>query len=143
MAKEAVWRLWSVRAGLWQPLWRRLGPGRLPEPGRLPGPGEDDRGFVERVAEAVSSWFGADEGRHRHHRGRGPKGYARSDDRIREDVSDLLGDDWLVDATEIEVAVVNSEVTLSGTVDGREQRRRAEDIAEVRCRAYTSRTISG
>ena len=92
--------------------------------------GEDDRGFVERVAEAVSSWFGADEGRHRHHRGRGPKGYARSDDRIREDVSDRLGDDWLVDATEIEVAVVNSEVTLSGTVDGREQRRRAEDIAE-------------
>jgi hypothetical protein len=92
--------------------------------------GDDDRGFIERVGEAVSSWFGTDEGQHRHHRGRGPKGYARSDDRIREDVSDRLGDDWLVDATEIEVAVLNGEVTLSGTVDGREQRRRAEDIAE-------------
>jgi hypothetical protein len=41
-----------------------------------------------------------------------------------------LGDDWLVDATEIEVAVLNGEVTLSGTVDRREQRRRAEDVAE-------------
>ncbi len=91
---------------------------------------EDDRGFIERVAEAVSSWFGSDEGQYRHHRGRGPKGYARSDDRIREDVSDRLGDDWLVDATEIEVAVLNGEVTLSGTVDRREQRRRAEDVAE-------------
>jgi hypothetical protein len=92
--------------------------------------GDDDRGFIERVAEAVSSWFGSDEGQYRHHRGRGPKGYSRSDDRIREDVSDRLGDDWLVDATDIEVAVVNGEVTLSGSVNGREQRRRAEDIAE-------------
>jgi len=90
---------------------------------------EDDRGFIERATDAVSSWFGGSEGQ-RHHRGRGPKGYARSDDRIREDVSDRLGDDWLVDATEIEVVVVGGEVTLSGTVNGRDQRRRAEDIAE-------------
>jgi hypothetical protein len=90
---------------------------------------EDDRGFIERATDAVSSWFGGGEGP-RHYRGRGPKGYARSDDRIREDVSDRLGDDWLVDATEIEVMVLNAEVTLSGTVNSRDQRRRAEDIAE-------------
>jgi osmotically-inducible protein OsmY len=103
---------------------------------------EDDRGFIERATDAVSSWFGGGEGP-RHHRGRGPKGYARSDDRIREDVSDRLGDDWLVDATEIEVSVVSGEVTLSGTVNSRDQRRRAEDIAESVSGASTSRTTSG
>jgi hypothetical protein len=35
-----------------------------------------------------------------------------------------------VDATEIEVTVSDAEVTLTGTVTSREQRRRAEDIAE-------------
>ncbi|WP_139812138.1 BON domain-containing protein [Ensifer aridi] len=64
------------------------------------------------------------------YRGRGPKGYQRSDERIREDVCDRLSDDRSVDASEIEVRVSNCEVTLSGTVEGREQKRRAEDCAE-------------
>jgi hypothetical protein len=62
--------------------------------------------------------------------GRGPKGYQRSDSRIREDVCDRLTDAADVDATEIEVAVDNGEVTLSGTVRGRDQKRRSEDLAE-------------
>jgi len=64
------------------------------------------------------------------HRGRGPKGYQRSDERIREDVNDRLTDDPHVDASDIEVAVQNREVTLSGTVHSRFERRHAEDIAE-------------
>jgi hypothetical protein len=64
------------------------------------------------------------------HRGRGPKDYTRSDERIHEDVCQRLTDDPWVDASEIEVAVSNSEVTLSGTVENRETRRRAEDCAE-------------
>jgi Flp pilus assembly secretin CpaC len=40
-------------------------------------------------------------------------------------------DDRDVDASEITVEVVNSEVTLSGTVDDRWQKRRAEDIADA------------
>lgn len=64
------------------------------------------------------------------HRGKGPKDYRRSDDRIREDVSDRLADDERVDASEIEVLVSNSEVTLAGIVDSREAKRRAEDLAE-------------
>jgi len=63
---------------------------------------------------------------HSHH-GRGPKGYARSDDRIREDMSDRLTDDWVVDASNIEVTVSRGEVTLAGTVDSRDEKRRAED----------------
>jgi hypothetical protein len=63
------------------------------------------------------------------HRGRGPRGYTRSDDRIREDVSDWLMEDRYVDASEIDVTVSNGEVTLAGTVDSRDMKRRAEDIA--------------
>jgi Flp pilus assembly secretin CpaC len=36
----------------------------------------------------------------------------------------------VVDASDVEVNVSNCEVTLSGTVDNREERRRAEDCAE-------------
>ncbi len=50
------------------------------------------------------------------HRGRGPRNYTRSGDRIREDVSDRLTDDWGVDASDIEVNVSGTEVTLTGTV---------------------------
>ena len=64
------------------------------------------------------------------HRGKGPKGYQRSDERIHEDVCDRLGDDHHLDASDIEVTVTASEVTLSGHVDTREDKRRAEDLAE-------------
>src|SRR4051812_4308870 len=105
--------------------------------------GDRERGCFERAGDEIASWFGDDDAARRreqdarqgdqgaqHHRGRGPKGYTRSDERIREDVSDRLTDDPYVDASEIEVNVSGSEVTLSGTVDSREARRRAEDIAE-------------
>jgi osmotically-inducible protein OsmY len=64
------------------------------------------------------------------HRGRGPKGYTRSDDRIREDVCDRLTDDPHIDASEIDVRVAQGEVTLSGTVIDRTAKRYAEDLAE-------------
>lgn len=92
-----------------------------------------DRGFWERASDEVASWFGnrdAERRRMEDYRGRGPKGYRRSDDRIREDVNDRLSDDPYVDASDIEVSVSNGEVTLTGTVDSRQARRRAEDIAE-------------
>jgi CBS domain-containing protein/osmotically-inducible protein OsmY len=63
------------------------------------------------------------------HGGRGPKGYQRSDERIREDVNERLTEDPVVDASEIDVAVTGREVTLSGTVQSRVERRRAEDLA--------------
>jgi osmotically-inducible protein OsmY len=64
------------------------------------------------------------------HRGRGPKGYTRSDERIHEDICERLTHDPWVDASEIEVNVSGREVTLSGMVDSREAKRRAEDCAE-------------
>jgi hypothetical protein len=65
------------------------------------------------------------------HRGRGPKGYTRSDERIREEVGERLTDDPHVDASEIEVAVERGEVTLSGTVNTRFEKRHAEDVADA------------
>lgn len=64
------------------------------------------------------------------HRGKGPRNYKRADNRIQEDINDRLTDDSFVDASEVDVAVQNGEVTLTGTVDSREAKRRAEDIAE-------------
>ena len=93
----------------------------------------NERGMFERAADEVSSWFGdrdAERRREQDYRGRGPKGYKRSDARIQEDVNDRLADDAYVDASEIEVAVSAAEVTLTGSVDSRQARRRAEDIAE-------------
>jgi len=62
--------------------------------------------------------------------GRGPKGYQRSDDRIREDVCERLTQHPEIDASEIDIIVSAGEVTLSGSVDDRDQKRTAEDIAE-------------
>jgi hypothetical protein len=62
--------------------------------------------------------------------GMGPKGYKRSDDRIREDISERLEDHPDVDASNIEVVVTEGVVTLSGTVDERRAKRLAEDATE-------------
>ncbi|MBB4658768.1 BON domain-containing protein [Parvularcula dongshanensis] len=63
------------------------------------------------------------------HRGKGPKNYVRSDERILEEVNDWLTDDHELDASEITVTVQDREVTLDGVVDSRSQKRLAEDIA--------------
>jgi hypothetical protein len=65
------------------------------------------------------------------HRGRGPKGYTRSDERIREDLCERLSDDAHIDASEISVDVKDGTVTLSGQVDERWIKHRAEDIADA------------
>lgn len=63
-------------------------------------------------------------------RGRGPRGYQRSDERIHEDVCERLTQHGRVDASNIDVRVENGEVTLVGTVDDRQMKRLAEDLAE-------------
>ena len=100
---------------------------------------EDDR--VARVGYAMrSAGYGMSEeedyrrrlaSQAARHRGRGPRGYRRSDERISEDLHDRLTDDPYLDATEVQVQVTNAEVTLTGTVESRAARRRAEEIAEA------------
>jgi osmotically-inducible protein OsmY len=62
--------------------------------------------------------------------GRGPRGYQRPDERIREELNDRLTAHGLIDATDIECRVANGEVTLTGYVDSRAAKRAAEDIAD-------------
>jgi osmotically-inducible protein OsmY len=97
---------------------------------------EGDRNWWDKTTDEVSSWFGDEEAERRRrmdktHRGKGPRNYQRSDDRIKDDINDRLSDDWFIDASEIDVTVQNGEVTLSGSVDERTAKRRAEDIAEA------------
>lgn len=62
--------------------------------------------------------------------GRGPKGYRRSDESIREEVNQRLTDHPDIDPSEVEVRVEECVVSLSGTVEDRHAKRLAEDIAE-------------
>jgi hypothetical protein len=101
------------------------------------GSPEAERSFWDTAGDEVASWVGDDAAarrremdRMRGHAGRGPKGYTRSDDRIREDVNDRLTDDWRLDATNIDVRVANGEVTLDGSVESREDKHRAEHLVE-------------
>jgi len=66
------------------------------------------------------------------HRGKGPKGYMRTDERIREEICECLSDAPNIDASEITVEVKDGVVTLEGSVQERAQKHRVEDIAD-RC----------
>jgi osmotically-inducible protein OsmY len=107
--------------------------------GRDYGRGDsEERSWWDRTTDEVSSWFGDEEAQRRRerdrvqsYRGKGPKNYSRSDDRIKEDINDRLSDDPFVDASDIDVTVTNGEVTLTGSVDHRSTKRRAEDLAEA------------
>lgn len=61
--------------------------------------------------------------------GRGPKGYKRSDERIKEEISDLLTGHHEIDPSEVELKVSNGEVTLTGSVSSRHEKRLVEDLA--------------
>ena len=65
------------------------------------------------------------------HRGRGPKNYTRTDQRITEDLCERLTEDDDVDAGDIEVQVRDGVAVLTGTVGERWMKHRAEDIAEA------------
>lgn len=59
-------------------------------------------------------------------RGKGPKNYTRSDEKIKDDVSEALYRNTHVDATRIEVHVSKGIVTLKGFVSDRKQKKEAE-----------------
>jgi osmotically-inducible protein OsmY len=89
--------------------------------------GRQEAGVPDRDARTGPMW---NDRAPRGFAGRGPKGYQRSDDRLREEVSDRLMADDQLDASDIEVQVQGGEVTLTGTVADRQAKRRAEDCAE-------------
>ncbi len=85
--------------------------------------------FYENLAGAVG--LGPHEDRERGHRGRGPRNYRRSDERILDEIGHRFTEDGYLDASDIEIDVGDQEVTLSGSVKTRFEKRHAEDIAEA------------
>jgi hypothetical protein len=62
--------------------------------------------------------------------GRGPKGYKRSDERIREDISERLMHSGEVDSSDVTIEVADGTVTLTGTVPERHMKHAIEDLAD-------------
>ncbi len=62
--------------------------------------------------------------------GRGPKGYKRPDERIREEVAELIARQGIVDASDVEIVVENGIVRLVGSVAQRRDKRALEYIIE-------------
>lgn len=89
--------------------------GRYGSRDREPGRGFSEQGAAERSF-----------------RGRGPKGYQRSDERLKEIICEALTDAPHIDASNIAVEVRNGEVTLSGEVENRRAKHAAEDLIEHR-----------
>ena len=63
-------------------------------------------------------------------RGKGPRSYQRTDDRILDDINDRLCDNPYLDASNIELGIKEGDVILMGSVHTREDKRLAEEIAE-------------
>lgn len=61
---------------------------------------------------------------------RGPKGYARTDERLHDDICVRLSDEPWLDLGEVEVHVNDGHVTLEGDVPDRFSKHAIEDIAE-------------
>jgi len=92
------------------------------------GAGENWRS--QSQGETSNQNWGSQLGQEQNYTGRGPKGYRRSDEGIREEVCEVLTFEPSVDATEIDVIVTDGNVTLSGSVNDRNQKRRAEETVE-------------
>jgi hypothetical protein len=62
--------------------------------------------------------------------GKGPKGYVRSDERLKEDISEKLMRDHAIDASDISIEAKNGAVTLTGSIDNRQLKHYVEDLVE-------------
>jgi osmotically-inducible protein OsmY len=119
---------WGRRSS--RPGWQSNASPDWPQPRGSSGYGRDAGEYVMGGTYEGEPQRGRSVGRSGAYAGLGPKNYHRSDDRIREEISDRMTDDGDLDASDITVQVQKGEVTLTGTVRSRDQKRRAEDVAE-------------
>jgi hypothetical protein len=96
-------------------------------PGEYGGQHHERGGWPSAGRSGQQPGFGADD-----HRGRGPKGYTRSDERLKEDVCERLTDDPHIDASDIHVEVEQGVVRLNGQVSDRWMKYHVEDVVD-RC----------
>jgi hypothetical protein len=62
---------------------------------------------------------------------RGPKGYQRSDERLKEDISERLMEAYDIDSSEVTVDVKGAKVFLEGVVPSRHMKHAIEDMVDV------------
>lgn len=61
----------------------------------------------------------------------GPKGYQRSDERLREDISERLMESRYIDSSDVTVEVSAAKVVLEGTVPERRMKHAIEDLVDA------------
>ncbi|MCY1272789.1 BON domain protein [compost metagenome] len=93
---------------------------------------QEDHGVLynlgRRIGEAVGDLFGTDQ--REPERKAGPRGYQRSDERIRDQICERLTYARGVDVSDVSVDVSNGVVSLTGTVCERGQKYYIEDLAD-------------
>jgi hypothetical protein len=86
--------------------------------------------YTSRGEYAGSSEYGFGSRGMGQHRGKGPKGFQRSDERIKELICERLSEDPDIDPSDVTVSVMSGKITLDGTVDSRRTKNAIEDVAE-------------
>ncbi|WP_042880005.1 BON domain-containing protein [Cupriavidus necator] len=97
--------------------------------GDLFGTSDDER-ELERARERERGYGHYHEPYHERERHAGPRGYQRSDDRIRDQICERLSYARGVDVSDVSVEVSSGVVTLAGTVPSRSQKYYIEDLAD-------------
>jgi hypothetical protein len=64
------------------------------------------------------------------HRGKLPKNFAYSDDKLRERICEMLADHDLIDPSNVDIQVKSGEVTITGTIEDRHQKRLIDDMVQ-------------
>jgi osmotically-inducible protein OsmY len=91
------------------------------------GQGSNNPGFSSQGRGQYGSQQFGQQGQHH---GKGPKGYQRSDERIKELLCERLREDPEIDPSEVTITVQGGKITLEGTVDSRQTKNAIEEAAE-------------
>lgn len=100
--------------------------------GTIGGPSSGGMGWRGEPSWQGGQHLGGQQGQQgmQHRFERGPKGYKRSDDRIKEEVSDRIYQLQHVDSSDVEVEVKEGMVTLTGTIPNRIMKWQLENLVE-------------
>ena len=82
-----------------------------------------DQQYMDQGASGQGGWLQS-------LRGKGPKGYTRSDERLKEDICERLTHHPAIDASDVEIEAKQGVVTLTGSVTQRQAKHQIEDLVE-------------
>ncbi len=99
--------------------------------GYEPGYGGEEFGGASRQGRSQGDWsrYGGSAGAGQGQK-RGPKGWQRSDERVKEDICERLYHNASIDSSEVSVEVSGGKVSLEGTVPDRRMKHAIEDLID-------------